>query len=237
MDMKIFVKKTGMFIGLCLIIALSASSASAWWGGGRHDSYYRGYNHGYYGHNGYYGYHGWGFNRPYWGVGLSFYTPSFTPSIGAVVAYMPDGYKTYIINGIRYYYCDGYYFRACPSGYVIVQEPVVSTAGAAEPVAKSQATTSQQKEVSGIPTQSSVSSEAATQAKDSRTLAEATTPSATASGSKTTSDEAVTINIPNSNGGYTAVKLARYKDGYKGPQGEYYPGHPTVDQLRALYGK
>lgn len=47
----------------------------------------------------------------------------------------------------------------------------------------------------------------------------------------------ITVNVPNSNGSFTPVKLVKYKDGYVGPQGEYYPGNPTVDQLRVLYGK
>lgn len=45
------------------------------------------------------------------------------------------------------------------------------------------------------------------------------------------------VNIPNADGSFTAVKMVKYKDGYVGPQGEYYPGKPTVDQLRVLYGK
>jgi hypothetical protein len=48
--------------------------------------------------------------------------------------------------------------------------------------------------------------------------------------------ETVTINIPNSRGGYTPVMLRRAGYGYLGPQGEYYANSPTVDQLRALYG-
>ena len=48
--------------------------------------------------------------------------------------------------------------------------------------------------------------------------------------------DAVTINIPNSNGSYTSVVLVRQDGGYIGPQGEFYPGRPTVEQLRALYG-
>lgn len=47
----------------------------------------------------------------------------------------------------------------------------------------------------------------------------------------------VTINIPDSHGGFTPVILKKYKDGYMGPQCEYYEGNPTVAQLRALYGK
>jgi len=51
------------------------------------------------------------------------------------------------------------------------------------------------------------------------------------------SGETVTINVPNSNGSYTPVTLVKQKDGYVGPQGEYYPGHPSVEQLKVLYGK
>ena len=50
------------------------------------------------------------------------------------------------------------------------------------------------------------------------------------------SGESVTINVPDAHGGYTPVKLIKHKGGYVGPQGEYYE-HPTVAQLKALYGK
>jgi hypothetical protein len=45
------------------------------------------------------------------------------------------------------------------------------------------------------------------------------------------------VNVPNANGSYTAVPLTRQGQGYVGPQGEYYPEHPTVEQLKVLYGK
>ncbi len=45
------------------------------------------------------------------------------------------------------------------------------------------------------------------------------------------------LNIPNNNGSYTRVELTKSGSGYVGPQGEYYEGHPTVDQLRVLYGE
>jgi hypothetical protein len=51
------------------------------------------------------------------------------------------------------------------------------------------------------------------------------------------SGETAVVNIPNAGGGYTPVTLTKYKTGYLGPQGEYYEGHPTVDQLRVLYGR
>jgi hypothetical protein len=51
------------------------------------------------------------------------------------------------------------------------------------------------------------------------------------------SGERVSINIPNSNGSYTTITLVKQGGGYVGPQGEYYPGNPTVEQLKSLYGK
>jgi hypothetical protein len=54
--------------------------------------------------------------------------------------------------------------------------------------------------------------------------------------SKTTSHDTTTINVPNSKGGFTQVTLVKHKNGYVGPQGEFYASHPTVDELKALYG-
>jgi hypothetical protein len=48
--------------------------------------------------------------------------------------------------------------------------------------------------------------------------------------------EISTVNIPNSRGGYTSVTLRKSGNGYIGPQGEYYPNYPLVEQLRAMYG-
>ena len=50
------------------------------------------------------------------------------------------------------------------------------------------------------------------------------------------SGETATINVPNSSGGYTPVKLVKTDKGYVGPQGEFYQGHPTVAQLKVFYG-
>ena len=47
----------------------------------------------------------------------------------------------------------------------------------------------------------------------------------------------VIINIPKAGGGHTPVKLVKTEKGYVGPQGEFYAGHPTVDQLKVLYGE
>lgn len=211
MDLIKTLKKSRIVVGLCLMIAMLASSSMAW-GGGRHFGYH---NHGFYHHGFYNGYGAWPYYWPYWGAGVTF----VAPPIGAVVEYLPDGYTTFVVNGVQYYSCGGYYFRACPSGYVIVSPPEVAASTTPEPSA--QALKSQ---ASGTPPEQG-SSVTAPQA-------------ASAAGAAAKSDGAVvTINIPNASGGFTAVKLTKYKDGYKGPQGEFYQGHPAVDELKALYGK
>jgi hypothetical protein len=49
--------------------------------------------------------------------------------------------------------------------------------------------------------------------------------------------DTVTVNIPEPNGEHTPVKLIKTEKGYVGPQGEFYPDHPTVAEFKALYGK
>ena len=53
----------------------------------------------------------------------------------------------------------------------------------------------------------------------------------------TYSGDTVTINVPNDNGGYTAVVLKRSGNGFVGPQGEFYTQIPTTDQLKVMYGR
>ena len=50
-------------------------------------------------------------------------------------------------------------------------------------------------------------------------------------------EEEFSVNIPNSQGGYTAVNIKRVSGGFVGPQGEFYPEFPKVSQLKAMYGK
>jgi hypothetical protein len=45
------------------------------------------------------------------------------------------------------------------------------------------------------------------------------------------------IHIPNVDGSYTLVELKKVEKGFVGPQGEFYPEHPTVEKLKVLYGK
>ena len=51
------------------------------------------------------------------------------------------------------------------------------------------------------------------------------------------SEEFISVNVPNKKGGYLVVDIKRTDNGYIGPQGEFYPEFPRVDQLKVMYGK
>ena len=130
-------------------------------------------------------------------------------TIGALVDSLPPRYETVVVGGVPYYYYDNVYCRPYPyGGYVVVQPPVVATPVMPIPEA-APAVVAAPAPVVAVPT-------GQPQAQIPETLI---------------------INIPNSKGGYTSVTMKRSGNGFIGPQGEYYPGHPTVEQLKVLYGR
>ena len=128
-------------------------------------------------------------------------------AIGALIDSLPPRYTTVVVAGSPYYYCNGYYYQPYPyGGYVVVPPPAL---------AQSVAVVSQTAPiVAAAPV--SISGATVTQAQPQ-------------------TQDATTINIPNSRGGYTAVTLKKAGTGYVGPQGEYYSENPTVEQLKILY--
>ena len=239
-------KKTyGMIIGLSLLIILSAIDISARGGSTARNTSVRSSSSGFHGsasfashggfgkvaargggyaRGGYHGststssghrgggnyYHSGYYHRNYRGY-YGWGSPWPYWSIGAYFTYLPDDYTTVYVDGSPYYYCNGYYFSPYSNGgYVIVPEPV-SVAAA----------TSQDQE-----------SEATDQAPSSSEVDK----QPIAAQPKSASPDTTTINIPNSKGGFTPVRLIKHKNGYFGPQGEFYTGHPTVAALKALYG-
>jgi hypothetical protein len=196
-----------------IVLALSFSSACAWGRFGGHFGHY--YHSGFY----YHGYYGWPYYGPWWPD-----VRVIVPPIGAYVAYLPNGYTTFVIGADRYYYYNGVYFRPYADGYVIVSPPS-ETATTAAPAASAQ---------TGSQAQAPATAGSGTEAK-SLPSAPVTSPAATGQ-QKSASADTVTVGVPNSKGGFSSVKLIKHKEGYLGPQGEFYAGHPTVDQLRALYG-
>jgi hypothetical protein len=153
----------------------------------------------------------------FWFEGGRFYRRSFwgglvlvAPPIGLIVDILPSGYSTIIVDGNTYYYYEDVYYTNGPSGYIVVERPVRVT----QPVVVKEVVTTK-KVVTNTPDVQSI----------------VVVPIDANAG------EAVTINIPGSNGSFIPVKLVKSANGYTGPQGEYYPGRPTVAQLKVLYDK
>jgi hypothetical protein len=61
------------------------------------------------------------FYKPGW-FGFNFML-NLSP-VGVVVRALPVGHGTIIINGSTYYYYEHTYYRRCPSGYIVVEQPV-----------------------------------------------------------------------------------------------------------------
>jgi hypothetical protein len=49
------------------------------------------------------------------------------PPVGVSVTYLPRGYRTIYVGGVRYYEYDNVYYQPCPTGYTVVQQPMVTT--------------------------------------------------------------------------------------------------------------
>ena len=140
-------------------------------------------------------------------------------AIGALIDSLPPRCTRVVYAGVPYYYCDGYYYRPYyGGGYVVVQPPV-----AVQPVAAAP-------EVA--PVAAAAPEVAPVAAPAPATAAPVAQPQA-----QTRLPETLIVNIPNSKGEYTKVTLKKSGNGFVGPQGEYYEGHPTVEQLKVLYGK
>lgn len=162
-----------------------------------------------------------GGDRYYFHGGM-FYHPSrfwydvavTTPPIGVVIESLPFGYTAFMVGGVPYYFYQGSYFTPCPNGYLVVSMPVP-----VPPAEQPQVTSGSKVQSPPEPEAQSAAVAAAVQSR------------------KTVSGDSVVINVPDNNGGYSPVVLVKRGDGYVGPQGEFYAGHPTVDQLKVLYGK
>lgn len=153
----------------------------------------------------------------WWGSGwFGFDVAVSTLAIGAVVEGLPYGYTTVVVGGVPYYYYENAYFRPYPAGgYVVVQQPVGYYQVAQSPTIVQSATPI-------VAQQPAVVAEPA---------------AATSNAVSLDIQEEFTVNIPNARGGYTPVTLKRSRNGFIGPQGEFYPEFPKVRLLKVMYGK
>lgn len=231
--------KNKFLIGAAVFLAFTGSYPSAalafhgggWHGGGGHGGGWHGggsYGHYYY-HGGHW--HGGGASGWLWG-GLA-----AALVVGTIVATLPPYHETVYVGGAPYYYYDNVYYRSVPNGYVVVQAPPVTnviTVPQAPPITNVLNAPPAPVDVETAPAPKKAKAKQP-KAKPSESKSEAKPAEAKSSESK--AGDALVINIPNANGGFSPVKLTKDKTGYTGPQGEHYEGNPTVEQLKVLYSK
>ena len=141
-----------------------------------------------------------------------------TPPVGAVVPAIPPGYTTVIENGAPYYYYGYTYYTPVSNGYVVAAPP---TAPALP----------QMTAPAAVQTPAPAPSLAPTPATPPHPALYETPKDEDAN------RNVYDIYIPNGNGSFTSISLRKTEKGFLGPQGEFYPDHPTVEQLRERYTK
>ncbi len=129
------------------------------------------------------------------------------PPIGAVIREIPPYSRVMVINGVPYYTYNGVFYQYTPRGYMVIDQSALAP-------------------VTVMP----VVQPAAAPAPVVVVQSPAPTP-------VISSDTSFTVNIPDAKGGYTSVIIQRSGNGFKGPQGEFYPEFPKVEQLKVMYAK
>ena len=212
-------KKAAIVIPLLLLAFLSQTAQAYAWGDWGRDRDW--------GHHGYR--HHYDHDYPY----------------GRAVVVLPHGFLTVVIGGGRYYYCDGIFYRQSEREYIIVPTPVgavisVLPRGYHKIIIDGTVYYSYNgvyyRRISDgylvVETPAPVIVDTA-----SNPPAPAAAPTDVVSAAQTNTQDSFIVNIPNSKGGYTPVTLKRSGYGFRGPQGEFYPEFPKVEQLKVMYAK
>lgn len=150
---------------------------------------------------------------------------------GTIIWELPHGVISISVGGQRYYHHDGYYFRKHSVGYKVVTPPrgaCLSRLPDGYEVIY----------VKGIPYytfdgvyyKDSPQGFVIVEEPNRKVFVSQAEKSHEAKG------ESITVNIPNSKGGYTPVNITKTENGFVGPQGEFYPEFPQIAKLKVIYG-
>ncbi len=156
------------------------------------------------------------------------------PVLGRVVVALPSSIITVIFGRSRYQYCDGVFYQRFKNDYVVVAPPI----GA---VVKSIPFDCQRILIDN----NTYYVNNGIYYRYTRRGYEVVTPPSIPVVQTVNVDSTVfgfnpqdiiTVNIPNVQGGYTAISLKRTEKGFIGPQGELYTEFPKIEQLKVIYG-
>lgn len=166
------------------------------------------------------------------------FTPRYLPP-GRVVRELPGNHVRLIIGGVELSYWDGLFYRLDGGQYTVVTAPV-GTVVTAIPTGYPPVI------IDGVPyytingvtyMQTSFGYQVVPPPTAITTSNVTVVQTAPAAPPPPPAADTYVVNIPNARGTYTAVTLKRAGNGFIGPQGEYYPEFPRVDQLKLMYAK
>lgn len=186
---------------------------------------------------------------PYWvhaGVFYRIEGDGYLIVSAPIIRLLPPRHKVIVIGGIVYYVVDGIYYKTVPDGYIVVEEPVekaevTSTA----PGAKLDELTLYvpKKNTDGFVPVTMKKLEGGFLGPQGEFYPQMppmvwlTEIYGVPPELRQIRSDTIFIHVPDKKGeGFTRVELTRFKGGFKGPQGEFYPLMPSVTQLTEMYG-
>jgi hypothetical protein len=184
-----------------------------------------------------------------WGIGINvggpghhhddhFYRWHDHPQWGLHIHFLPEGYHTYWVGGVKYYYYDGLYYTYVGGDYVLVAPPVGAYVEVIpqdfHPVIINGVTYYTDNGIYYIWTHHhgyQVVAAPVVYVQPAPVVAAqpVLTPVPT--------QDTFPVNVPDGKGGYVSVVIKKSPKGFVGPQGEFYAQFPSVAQLKVMYTK
>jgi hypothetical protein len=190
-----------------------------------------------------------------WGVGVNFgggyrhddhhfYRWHEHPRWGLRIHFLPAGYYTIWVGGARYYYYDGLYYTYAGGDYVLVNPPIGAYVSVIpsdfHPFIINGITYYTDNGVYYILTRHhgyKVVAAPVVYAQPQQVVVTQPVTTVVAAPGPVYTQDVFPVNVPNNRGGYTTIVIKRTKNGFVGPQGEFYSEFPKVVQLKVMYGK
>ena len=156
------------------------------------------------------------------------------PVLGRVVVALPSNFITIVFGRSRYQYCDGIFYQRYKNDYVVVAPPIGAVVKSIPFDCQRIMVDNNMYFVNNGVYYRYTRRGYEVVAPPTITVVQTTNvnPSVLVSNPQ----DMVTVNIPNAQGGYTAVTLKKTENGFIGPQGELYTEFPKVEQLKVIYG-
>jgi len=166
-----------------------------------------------------------------------------------LIRVIPPHHRVILIGGVVYYVLDDVYYRSVPGGYIIVDKPIIKVEEAPKPpeAPKPQKDTftlyvPKKNEEGFVPVilkrlEGGFLGPQGEFYPSAPQIEWLTEMYGIPQELRQVRSDTFFIHVPDKDGkGFTRVALKRYKSGFRGPQGEFYPLMPSVAQLTEMYG-